>query len=67
MAKHIIANHYPSNKPEKVGKKKGSFMKALDAHKAKGASFDNGTWKPSYKGETFIQSLEKHKSQRQFD
>lgn len=31
MAKHILANHYPSNKAEKVGKSKS---KALD--KAKG-------------------------------
>ncbi len=44
-----------------------SFMKRLDAHKAEAASFDNGNWKPKYKGQSFIQALEEHKSKRQFD
>ncbi len=44
-----------------------SFTKQLEDHKAEGASFDNGTWKPKYKGQSFIQALEEHKSKRQFD
>jgi hypothetical protein len=38
------------------------FMKALDAHKAEGASFDNGTWRPKRKGQSFIEALEAHKA-----
>lgn len=41
---------------------KGSFIEELEAHKARGASFDNGTWKPAHKGQTFIQALEAHKA-----
>lgn len=40
---------------------KKSFIERLEAHKTKARSFDDGTWEPSKKGETFIQSLEKHK------
>lgn len=45
---------------------KGSFIDRLEAHKREAASFDNGTWKPSKKGESFIDALERHKSQREF-
>lgn len=45
---------------------KGSFIDRLEAHKREAASFDNGTWKPSKKGESFINALERHKSQREF-
>lgn len=41
---------------------KGGFIERLEAHKAEGNSFDNGTWKPTRKGESFIQALERHKA-----
>lgn len=52
---------------EYTGKKSGSFTTRLEAHKAEGKSFDDGTWKPKKKGESFIQALERHKSRREFD
>ena len=58
-----------TNDKKMKGKKmaaKGGFIKKLEAHKAKGRSFDDGTWKPSKKGETFIQALERHKADRRF-
>lgn len=45
---------------------KGGFIEKLEKHKAEGASFDNGTWKPSKKGESFIQALERHKADKRF-
>jgi hypothetical protein len=42
--------------------KKPSFIDTLEAHKAEAASFDNGTWKPKYKGQSFIDALEAHKA-----
>lgn len=53
----------------KVAKKmagKGGFIERLEAHKREAESFDNGTWKPSKKGESFIEALERHKSNRDF-
>lgn len=49
------------------GKSGGSFIDRLEAHKAEARSFDNGTWKPKRKGQTFIQALEEHKSKHEFD
>ena len=46
-----------------LGLNKG-FTKALESHKAQGASFDSGKWKPAYKGQTFIEALESHKAER---
>lgn len=46
---------------------KGGFIERLEAHKKEAQSFDNGTWKPKRKGQTFIQALEEHKSHREFD
>lgn len=45
---------------------KGSFIEKLEAHKREAASFDNGTWKPKKKGESFIDALERHKANREF-
>ena len=42
------------------------FIKKLEAHKKKAAAFERGTWKPSHKGESFIDALERHKSQSMF-
>ena len=51
-----------------VGKvKKESFITRLEKHKAEGRSFDNGTWKPAYKGQSFIDALNSHKGRREFD
>ena len=50
-----------SSKSKALQGKRGSFIDRLEAHKAEGQSFDNGTWKPKYKGQTFIQALEEHK------
>lgn len=42
-------------------KNPNKFIKKLEHQKTKRASFDNGTWKPSHKGETFEQALDRSK------
>lgn len=44
----------------------GKFEKQLDKHKAINASLNNGTWKPAYKGQSFIEALEKAKADKRF-
>ena len=51
---------------KKIGKGPGSFIKKLEAHKAKERSFDDGTWKPKRKGQSFIEALEEHKRDSEF-
>lgn len=65
IADQVRAKHFKMSGQTK--KTKASFIDRLEAHKREAASFDDGTWKPSKKGETFIQALERHKSQREFD
>ena len=45
---------------------KGGFIERLEAHKAEGRSFDDGTYKAK-KGQSFTQALEAHKAKREFD
>ena len=52
--------HDKQAKKAKAGKP--SFIDELEAHKAEGASFDSGTWKPKHKGQSFIDALEAHKA-----
>jgi hypothetical protein len=57
-----------SHAKKKIAKKmKPSFIEKLEEHKREARSFDDGTWKPSRKGQTFIQALEEHKSKHEFD
>jgi hypothetical protein len=57
----------PKHKVLRKMASKGGFIERLEAHKKEAQSFDNGTWKPKRKGQTFIQALEEHKSHREFD